>query len=191
MHKLNNIRRFLAIAAALASLLVIATILVRMQKGETPKLAVRKLPVQVDVSLQKVHYTEVKEGVKRWDLSADRAEYNKQTDTTSLVGVRLVVAGGAGMGEMQVTADRADYRNDSRDVTLIGNVQGQSSKGIKFSTSRMTYVAARSQLETAQPVRFIDAGLELEGVGMEFHTQTRKFKILKDVSAVYRPEGGR
>lgn len=191
MHKLNNIRRFLAIAAALASLLVIATILFRMQKGQTPKLAVRKLPVQVDVSLQKVHYTEVKEGVKRWDLSADRAEYNKQTDTTSLVGVQLVLAGGAGKGEMQVTADRADYRNDSRDVTLIGNVQGQSSKGIKFSTSRMTYVAARSQLETAQPVRFSDAGLELEGVGMEFHTQTRKFKILKDVSAVYRPEGGR
>jgi len=191
MHKLNNIRRFLAIAAALASLLVIATILFRMQKGETPKLAVRKLPVQVDVSLQKVHYTDVKEGVKRWDLSADRAEYNKQTDTTSLVGVKLVLAGGAGMGEMQVTADRADYRNDSRDVTLIGNVHGQSSRGIKFSTSRMTYVAARSQLETAQPVRFTDAGLELEGVGMEFHTQTRKFKILKDVSAVYRPEGGR
>lgn len=191
MHKLNNIRRFLAIAAALASLLVIATILFRMQKGQTPKLAVRKLPVQVDVSLQKVHYTEVKEGVKRWDLSADRAEYNKLTDTTSLVGVQLVLAGGAGKGEMQVTADRADYRNDSRDVTLIGNVQGQSSKGIKFSTSRMTYVAARSQLETAQPVRFTDAGLELEGVGMEFHTQTRKFKILKDVSAVYRPEGGR
>jgi len=191
MHKLNNIRRFLAIVAAIASLLVIATVVFRMQKGRAPKLGIRKLPVQVDVSLQKVHYTEVKQGVKRWDLSADRAEYNRKTDTTSLAGVRFVIAGGAGIGELQVSADRADYSNGTRDVTLAGNVQGESGKGIKFSTSRMKYVAARSQLETAERVRIVDAGMELEGVGMEFHTQTRKFKLLQDVSAVYRPQGGR
>ncbi|HBG08330.1 MAG: LPS export ABC transporter periplasmic protein LptC [Geobacteraceae bacterium GWC2_58_44] len=191
MHKLNNIRRFLAIVAVLASLIVIATIAFRVRKGDAPKLGVRKLPVQVDISLQKVHYTEVKQGVKQWDLSADRAEYNKKTDTTSLTGVRLAIAGGAGTGDLLVTAERAEYHNGRRDVVLAGNVHGQSSKGIEFSTSRVTYVAARSQLETAEPVRFVDAGLELEGVGMEFHTQTRRFKLMKDVSAVYRPQGAR
>lgn len=191
MHKVNNIRRFLAIAVVLASLLVIATILFRMQKEEAPKAKVRKLPVQVDVSLQGVHYTEVKQGVKRWDLSADRAEFNKQTDTMSLTGVRLMVLGGATTGELKITADRADYKNESRNVTLIGNVQGQSSKGIKFSTSRVNYVAARSQLETGERVRFVDAGMELEGVGMEFQTQTRRLKLMKDVSAVYRPKGAK
>jgi LPS export ABC transporter protein LptC len=191
MHKVNNIRRFLAIAAALATLLVVATVAIRMQDGDTPKLSVRKLPVQVDLSLKGVHFTEVKQGVKRWDLSAERAEYNKKTDTTSLAGVRFLIAGGPGLGEIEVKADRADYHNGSRDVALVGNVQGRSNKGMEFSTSRMTYVAARSQLETAQPVRFRDVGVELEGVGMQFHTQTRKFKLLKDVSAVYRPQGGR
>ena len=191
MHKLNNIRRFLAIAAVLASLLVIATIAFRMQKGDAPKPGVAKLPVQVDVALQKVHYTETWQGVKRWDLSADRAEYNKQTDLTSLTGVRLLIAGDQAGGDMQVTADRADYQNGKRDVTLIGNVRGKSSKGISFSTSRVTYVAARSQLETSEPVRFTEAGLELEGVGMEFHTQTRRVRLLKDVRAVYRPQGAR
>ena len=191
MHKLNNIRRFLAIAGVLATLLVVATIAFRMQQESAPKQGVRKLPVQVDVSLQRVHYTEIKEGVKRWDLSADRAEYNKQTDTTTLAGVKLLVTGSAAAGELQVTADRAEYHNGNRNVTLIGNVHGQSSKGLDFSAPRVTYVAARSQLETGERVRLKDAGLELEGMGMEFQTQTRRFKLMKDVSAVYRPQGTR
>jgi len=191
MHKLNNIRRFLAIVAVLASLLVIATIAFRMQQAAGSKLAVPKLPLQVDVSLQRVHYTETKQGVKRWDLSAERAEYNKKTDTTSLSGVRLIVAGGGSTGELQVTADRADYHNGTRNVTLVGNVHGQSGKGIDFTAPRVEYVAARSQFETGDRVRILDSGLELEGVGMEFQTQTRRFKLIKDVSAVYRPQGSR
>lgn len=188
MHKLNNIRRLLAILASLAALFVVATIAFRMQRAGVPARAVRKLPLQVDVSLQRVHYTETKGGTKRWDLSADRAEYNKQTDTTSLTGVRFVVAGEKGAGELQITADRADYRNGTRDVRLVGKVHGSGSE-MEFSTSRLTYVAARSQLETGAPVSFRDAGLQLEGVGMEFHTQTRKLRLLRDVSATYRPQG--
>lgn len=191
MQKLNNIRRLLAILAVLASLLVIATIAFRIHKGSSPKAEVRKLPVQVDVSLQKVHYTETTQGVKRWDLSADRAEFNKESDVTVLHGVRLLVAGGADVGELQVTAERAEYHNTKRDVTLVGNVRGQSSKGMRFSAARVSYVAARSRLETPERVRLVDKGLELEGVGMEFDTQTRRFKLMKDVSAVYRPQGAR
>ena len=125
MDNLNKIRRFLAIAAALAAIFVIATIVFRMQQESSPKLAIRKLPVQVDVSLQKVHFTEVRQGVKRWDLTAERAEYNKETDTTSLSGVELLIAGGDKVGELRVMADRADYRNSTKDVTLSGNVKGE------------------------------------------------------------------
>ena len=191
MHNLNKIKRFLAILAALASLLVIATIAFRMRQGGPSNKGIPKLPVQVDVSLQRVHYTETKDGVKRWDLSAERADYNKDTDTTSLTGVKMVVAGGADTGDLQITADRADYHNGTRDITLIGNVHGVTSKGMEFSAPRVNYVAARSLLETGERVHLVDVGLDLEGVGMEFQTQTRKFKLMKDVSAVYRPKGGR
>ena len=191
MHKFNNIKRFLGLLALVASLLVVATILFRMQGEGVPKLSVRKLPVQVDISLQKFHYTETKQGVKKWELSAERAEYNKKSNVTTLTGVRLIVAGAVSTGDLKISADRAQYHNGTRDVTLAGNVNGASGKGLSFSTSRVTYVAARSQLETGERVRLADAGSELEGVGMEFHTQTRRFKLKKDVSAVYRQRGGR
>ena len=191
MHKLNNIRRFLAILASITALLVVATIAFRMHRGGAPALKVPKLPLQVDVSLQRVHYTETRQGVKRWDLSAERAEYNKDTDSTTLSGVRLVVAGKGASGDLQVTADRADYRNATRDVVLAGNVRGTSGSGMEFTTTRVTYVAARSQLETAEAVRFQDKGVLLEGVGMEFQTQTRRLRLMKDVSAVYQAQGAR
>ncbi|HJV34449.1 LPS export ABC transporter periplasmic protein LptC [Geomonas sp.] len=191
MHKLNKIRRFLAVLAVLTSLLVIATIAIRLRQGKAPDLGVAKLPVQVDVSLQKIHYTETKEGAKRWDLSAERADYNKETDTTSLSKVKLVVDGGDHVGELQVTADRAQYHNNTRDVLLEGNVRGVGSKGVEFTAPRITYLAARSLLQSADRVHFVDGGLELEGVGMEFQTKTRRLKLLKDVTAVYRPQVAR
>jgi LPS export ABC transporter protein LptC len=191
MHKLNNIRRFLVILASITALFVVATITFRMHQGGAPARKVPKLPLKVDVSLQRVHYTETRLGVKRWDLSADRAEYNKDADSTTLSGVRLVVSGTAPRGDLQVTADRADYHNATRDVVLSGKVHGSSSNGMEFSSTRVTYFAAREQLVTSEPVRFKDGGLLLEGVGMEFQTQTRRLRLMKDVSAVYQPQGAR
>jgi LPS export ABC transporter protein LptC len=179
------------VLAVLTSLLVIATIAIRLRQGKAPESGVAKLPVQVDVSLQKVHYTETKDGAKRWDLSAERADYNKEKDTTTLSKVRLIVDGGDAVGELQVTADRAQYHNNTRDVVLEGNVRGVGSKGIEFSAPRLTYLAARSLLQSADRVHFKDAQLELEGVGMEFQTQTRRLKLIKDVTAVYRPQVAR
>jgi len=191
MYNLNKIRRFLAIAASLAALSLVATIAFRMQQAGSPAALIRKLPLQVDVALQKVHFTETRQGVKRWDLSAERAEFNKKTDTSTLTGVRLVLAGKPPEGELLITADRADYQNASKNVLLTGNVHGQSGSGMEFSTTRLSYLAAKAQLETGEPVRFKDAGLELEGVGMEFQTQTRRLKLLKDVNALYRPQGAK
>jgi LPS export ABC transporter protein LptC len=191
MHKLNNIRRLLAILASVTALLVVGTVAVRMHQSGAPAPKVPKLPLKVDVSLQRVHYTETKQGVKRWDLSAQRAEYDKDADRTTLLGVQLIVAGDASTGDLLVTADRADYNNTTRDVLLVGNVHGRSGSGVDFSTSRLRYVAARSQLENSEAVRFSNGGMLLEGVGMVFHTQTRRLKLMKDVSAVYQPQGAR
>ncbi|QXE90703.1 LPS export ABC transporter periplasmic protein LptC [Geomonas subterranea] len=189
MHNFNNFKRFLGVLAVVASLLVVATILFRMQQEVAPKLSVRKLPLQVDVSLQKFHYTETKQGIKRWELTAERADYNKQADISYLSGVIMLVHGAGGVGDLQITAQRAEYHNGTRDVVLTGDVRGKSSKGYQFFAPRVDYVAARSLLKSSERVRMTDIGSELEGTGMEYYTQTRKFKLLKDVSAVYRQGG--
>lgn len=189
MYKANKIKGILALAAVAASLSVVATVMWRSHGGKPPAL-VRKLPVQVDVSLQGIHYTESKEGVKQWDLAADRAEYNKDSNKTTLYGVKLTVAGSKA-GELRISAARADYDNASRDVFLSGGVQGEGSRGMRFSTTHLKFVAARSQLETEALVRFSDAGLAAEGVGMVFHTKTRRLQLMRQVSATIQGKAGR
>ena len=80
------------------------------------------LPKNIDVSLQKIHYTETKSGVKKWDLLADKAEYDRAGDVVRMSGIRLDVALAGKPGEVILTSARADYFTRTRDVVLTGNV---------------------------------------------------------------------
>lgn len=189
MLKPNNIRRFVAFLAVAGAILVTATILIRMQQSKTPQLAVRKLPVQIDVSLQAIRFTETRKGVKQWDLTADRAEYDKKKGRTSLSGVNLVIVNSSA-GEIRISAQRAEYDHATKDVSLTGKVRGGSASGVAFSAPSLKYVASRATLECADNVSLQSAGLSVEGVGMVFHTKTQRLK-LSGVGADIRPGGVR
>ncbi|UFS68654.1 LPS export ABC transporter periplasmic protein LptC [Geomonas sp. RF6] len=175
--------------AVAGAILVTATILIRMQRTKSPRLAIQKLPVQIDVSLQAIRFTESRHGVKQWDLTADRAEYDKNKGRTSLARVNLTILNSSA-GEIRVTADRADYDHASKNVSLSGNVQGKSASGLHFTAPQVRYVAARSTLESPEKVNFRGEGLTMEGVGMEWHTKSHKLKLSK-VEAEVQPEGAR
>ncbi len=151
----------------------------------------RKLPQNIEVSLQKIHYTETREGIKKWDLIADKAEFDKKRDVTHLTGVRLIVTGSRATGDITVTAPVADYHNTSKDVTLDGQVEARSVSGMVFTASNVTYIAARAMITTPSRVRFSDGKLVLEGVGMEFKPETKNIKILSNVTADIMPRASK
>lgn len=186
MLKLNKIRRFLAFAIILAAVSMAVTITLKVQRSKVPAETLRRLPVNVDVALQKIHYTETKDGVKKWDLLADQAVLDKKGETVHLTGVRLIVAAGGKTGDIVLTADRADYDSRSKDVRLAGNVEAKSASGMRFSTESAMYEAGRSMINSTDRVKFSDGRLDLDGVGMELATSTRNVKIMKDVTASVR-----
>lgn len=187
MLKLNKIRLLLALVIVLAGISLVVAILLEVYREKRPGERLSRLPKNIDVSLQKIHYTETKNGVRKWDLLADKAEYDKGREITRLTGVRLTVDGDRTTGDIILTADRADYHNKSRDVSLSGNIIAKSRAGMEFSTSHAEYVAARSMIKTADRVRFTDGKLTVEGIGMELMTDSRSVKILRDVTATVRP----
>jgi len=189
MLKLNNIRRFVAFLAVAGAVVITATIVIRLQQSKAPQLAIRKLPVQIDVSLQAIHFTDTRQGVKEWDLTADRAEYDKDKRRTSLSRVNLTIVNSRA-GEIRVTADRAEYDNTSKDVFLTGKVRGETASGVIFTAPAVTYVASRQTLESPEKVSLKNAGLSVEGVGMELHTKSHKLKLSK-VAAEVQPGGVR
>jgi len=191
MIKRNKIRQLLALVIVLAGISLVAAILFEVYREKRPAERLSRLPKNIDVSLQKIHYTETKNGVRKWDLLADKAEYDKGKEITRLTGVRMTVNGDRTTGDIVLTADRADYLNKTRDVRLSGNIVARSGTGMAFSTGHAEYIAARSMIRTTDRVRFADGNLTVEGIGMELMTDSRSVKIVRDVTATVRSGSGR
>jgi len=191
MTKSNKIRQLLALFVILASLSLVAIIVIKIYKGRVTKQLLRKLPKNIDVSLKKIHFTETREGIKKWDLVADKAEFDKSKEVTHLTGVRLTIAAGGNMGDITLTAPRADYYNITRDVRLDGKIIANSSSGMEFTLENAEYIAARSVIVSSGRVRFTDGKLTMEGVGMEFKPETKNFRILTGVTANIVPGAGK
>ncbi len=194
MEKLNKIRQLrllLAFVIVVASISLAVSISLKVFREKGPVEALPQLAKNVDISLGKIHYTETKQGVKQWDLVADKVEYDKEGEKARLAGIQLVVAGNRQTGDITITADKGEFSNKTKDVELMGNVVARSASGMEFTTSQAAYRAARSMIESPARVRFTDGKLTLEGVGMELMTATRNIRILRDVTADIRPEARR
>ncbi len=191
MIKASKIRQLLALLVICASLAIAIAISLKVYWGRQKAELLRKLPQNIDVSLQKIHLTETRNGTKKWDLVADQAEFDKRRDVTHLTGVRLVVAGDRATGDITMTAPQADYHNTSRDVTLAGKVEAKSVSGMEFTAEGATYDAARSLITTPSRIRFTDRRMTLEGTGMEFKPETRNVRILSKVTANIVPGAAR
>ena len=95
------------------------------------------------------------------------------------------------MGDITLTAPRADYHNITRDVRLDGRVIAKSSSGMEFTLENAEYIATRSVIVSSGRVRFTDGKLTMEGVGMEFKPETKNFRILTGVTANIVPGAGK
>ncbi|MRR07622.1 MAG: LPS export ABC transporter periplasmic protein LptC, partial [Deltaproteobacteria bacterium] len=160
---------------------------VKLGVGDRKKEGLPALPRNVEISLSKIHYTETKNGIKQWDLFADKGEYDKARDVTRLAGVRLVLHERGKGGDITLVSDQADYFNASKDVSLAGNVVAKSESGMEFTTGRASYQSNRSLVVTDDRVRFTDGGMSVTGVGMELSVKTRQVRIMRDVTATVAP----
>lgn len=186
MLKLNKIRHVIASVIILATLYLVVTLVLKANDSGKRKEGLPDLPRNVDLSLKKIHYTETKDGVRKWDLFAETGDVDKKSEVTKLSGVRLVLPGDAKSGEITLSADHADYFNTTKDVNLYGKVEARSVSGMEFSTERALYKAVGSLITTADPIRFSDGRLTVEGVGMEFSVTNRDVKILHQVKTTIR-----
>jgi LPS export ABC transporter protein LptC len=187
----GKIRQILALVIITATLAIAGAIALKAYRGMRSVPLLPKLPKNIDVSLQKIHYTETKGGMKKWDLVADKAEYGKANELIRLAVIRLEVAGAGKTGELVLTANKGAYHTPSKNVDLFGNVVAKSASGMVFTTGQAAYAANRSMVHTADRVKFSDGSLTIEGRGMELLVEEKKMKILRDVTASFIPGTGK
>ena len=191
MIKHNRIKQFLALAIILAVLALSAMIALKAYRGMHTGSLLSKLPKNIDVSLKQIHYSEEKDGKKKWDLLADKAEYDKGGELVHLSLIHLTIPPDGDAGEAVVTSDRADYNTKTRDVELIGNVVAKGASDMEFTTGRISFDNAKGVLRTTDRVKFTKGNLTVDGVGLELVLDRKKAKVLKQVEASYNFEKGK
>ena len=82
---LRNVLGFVIVLMALS----LALTVVHNFRGGLPEEILDALPKNVDLALKKIDYTETRDGVRRWNLTADSAEYNVKSGTTVVQNVSM------------------------------------------------------------------------------------------------------
>ncbi len=184
MQKFNKIKQVLALVVIAAAAYLTVVIAVKYHRLKGPVDILSDLPKNIDLSLQKVHYTNTKDGVLQWDLLARKVDYYNDSGIIRFSQAEMVLFGKGGSGKYTLVAGTADYLKKTGDVKLVGNVSANNEAGLTFTTGHLEYSASRSLVSTDDKVRLEDASMIVEGTGMELRLDSRKLKVLHNVTAV-------
>jgi LPS export ABC transporter protein LptC len=186
MQKFNKIKQVLAIVVIAAASYLTVAIALKYHRLKGPVDMLADLPKNIDLSLQKVHYTNTKDGVLQWDLLASKVDYYNDSGVIRFAQPEMILYGKGDSGKYSVNADTADYHKKSGDVLLVGNIVANNESGMRFSTGHLDYYASRSLVSTDDQVRLEDSSLSVEGTGMELRLDTRTVRVLHNVTAVIK-----
>lgn len=189
MNGMKKIRQLLAVTILASVTVVTVAIILKTTKTPRPEDVLAKLPKNIDVSLQQIHFTDTKDGKKQWDLTANKADLDRSGTVSHLSGVKLVVLLDKSPGNVTLTSDKADYFMKTKDVTLNGHVNAVSDSGLSFRSNTAQYLAAPSTIKSSERVHLSNGSIDVEGTGFEMATTTGKARLLKDVTAHVRSVG--
>lgn len=146
--------------------------------------AVQQLPKNVDIALKQARFVDMKDGLVDWVLLADKVEYDKSGEIARLTGgIRMDFTKNRTHAAIKVTADRAEYQGNSKNIKLRGNVHLLTEDGVTFDTDKIDYTAAISQFRTTEKVAFSQERLNLVATGMVMDVKDHHARFFKLVDA--------
>lgn len=184
MQKFNKIKQVLAIAVIAAAAYLTVAIAVKYHRLKSPANILSALPKNIDLSLEKVHYTNTKDGTLQWDLLAQKVDYFNDSGIIRFTKVEMKIFGSGGSGKYTLLADSADYQKKTGDVKLTGTITATNAAGMTFSADHLLYDSSRSLVSTDDQVRLSDASLSVAGRGLELRLDSKKLRVLHNVTAV-------
>lgn len=188
--RMDNKLRIKWLLSALALLLIIWGGSVLLSRSGAKQPSGQQAPSEnaPAAAMEGMRATEFRQGVKRWDLTAKRAEYDKQSELTVLSGVSLTVAGKKSFGPVTLVAAQAEFLNVSKNLRLPAGVTGSGDRRLRFSAGQAVFSNASSLLTARDHVRYEDELLRVEGEEMEFNADTRELRLKRQVRATIYPQ---
>lgn len=186
MRKRLHLRNGLAVVI-LALAAALALVIVSHLRGNAPEEVLESLPKNIDLSLQKIDYTETRDGQPVWTLRADSAAHNLKEGVARIENVQVTFYDKR-FGNLSLRADHGELATEKREVTAMGHVVIHNPRGYSFYTDRLEYHESDRIIRTDQPVRLVSANGVISGRGMRLNVGNRTVTLLDDVRADF-PQG--
>lgn len=184
MLSLRNIRLTLAILIVTATIGILAAISMKGSKTGPPEPPPQQLPQNIDIALHNARFTDTRDGTVIWELSAERADYDRDGDVAYLAGIRMVFPATRSAGNITLTAAKGSYSSKTRNVGLSGRVHVVTGAGATFDTEAIEYTASSSRFSTGRPVTFRHERLTLAARGMTLDVRDQTARFPGDIDAV-------
>ena len=136
-----------------------------------------------DLKLDRLRYTETREGVKEWELEAASAQYFKEEESVVFEKVRAAFFG-KNEQVYSLEGEKGRLNTQTRAVEAFGGVKLETSDGYRLETASLRYQADKRELSTGDPVEMRGPQGTIKGTGLIVHLDRQQVKILRQVTVV-------
>ncbi|MFQ5329406.1 MAG: LPS export ABC transporter periplasmic protein LptC [Thermodesulfobacteriota bacterium] len=137
------------------------------------------------VTIEKVHYTEVKDGTVEWTLDADSANYVQADGVTIFTNPKVLFYGKDG-SVYTMTGSEGSYMKESGNIKVSGDVLVVTGDGYTLATQSLRYDTASKEITTEERVSIDTSEMRIEGVGLLISVDRESFSVLDDVRTELR-----
>ncbi len=183
MPNTRRIRQFLAFVIVASSTAILTVVMFRQLRFSSSEITSRTTSHEIDMSLAKLNFSEMRGNDKLWDLTAERADYDKKTGKAVLTGVKAEIFAGK-VGGLVISAGKGNYFEEQHLVRMQNNVQAVTKKGMTLVTDWLEYRSVPGLVTTDRPVTIRDGRLTLKASGMELYVNDEKVLFHGPVDAV-------
>lgn len=165
----------LFLASGLLALFILLNVSVRAEEQQAPP----PIAPEKQGEMEKIKLTEIQDGVKKWLLIADNADYLSAKDKIIINNVWVEIYGKELEKETDdiiITGDKGFVGVKDRDLTLAGNVHAKTAD-YKFTSEFVHYDPKTRILTAPGPVKIQGPRLYLEGKGMTVDLRHNKLDV--------------
>jgi LPS export ABC transporter protein LptC len=178
--KRTNIIMF-PIIGILVLLMIVAFFLFKV-----PRLAMisSKLPDLIpgeSLKINDIEYSQdYKNGEGKWELKAKEGHFFDKRQLVTLKDVTLRLDSFK-ENSFIIKGDEGDYLRETGEITLRGDVIGNSTNGYQIETSLLIYKQKDESVETDKPIRVIGPFFQVRGDGLYIDLKKKIFTVKGDV----------
>jgi LPS export ABC transporter protein LptC len=140
-----------------------------------------KADAAADLKLDRVHYTETREGTKEWELEAASAVFYRKENSMALEKVRATFYG-KNEEIYALVGEKGRYNTETKVIEVYDGVVIDSNLGYRLRTQSLRYRSDQKELTTSDPVELSGPDMEVEGVGMVVDLNRQHVTILGGVT---------